>query len=77
MLSSATGLMEIRAQAERDSGAGPKLFGFIAESVFTFIPEQRSESSRNAVHVPPDSPIMQQMLWLISPQAFVSLATVD
>jgi hypothetical protein len=41
--------MEIRAQAERDSGIGLKLFGFIAESVFTFIPELCSGSSRNAV----------------------------
>ncbi len=56
MLSSVDCLMEIRAQAERDSGGGLKLFGFIAESVFGFIPEQRSESSRNRVHVPPDSP---------------------
>jgi hypothetical protein len=41
--------MEIRAQAERDSGIGLKLFGFIAESVFTFIPESRSRSPRNSV----------------------------
>ncbi len=49
MLSSAAGLMEIRAQAERDSGIGLKLFGFIAESVFTFIPESCSRSPRNSV----------------------------
>ena len=49
MLSSAAGLTEIRAQAERDSGIGLKLFGFIAESVFTFIPESCSGSTRNAV----------------------------
>jgi len=49
VMSSAAGLMEIRAQAERDSGVGLKLFGFIAESVFTFIPEPRSCSSRNSV----------------------------
>ena len=49
MLSSAAGLTEIRAQAERDSGIGLKLFGFIAESVFTFIPESCSGSPRNAV----------------------------
>jgi hypothetical protein len=36
--------MEIQAQAERDSGVGLKLFGFIAESMFTFIPESRSRS---------------------------------
>jgi hypothetical protein len=42
-------LMEIRAQAERDSGIGLKLFGFIAESVFTFIPESCSHSPRNGV----------------------------
>jgi hypothetical protein len=56
-LSSATQLVEIiPAQAERDSGIGLKLFGFIAESVFAFIPEPRSESSRNRVHVRPESP---------------------
>lgn len=37
--------MEMRAQAERDSGIGLKIFGFIAELVFTFI--------RNPVHVHP------------------------
>jgi hypothetical protein len=37
--------LEIRAQAERGSGISLKLFGFIAESVFTFIPESRSRSS--------------------------------
>jgi hypothetical protein len=35
--------------AERCSGIGLKLFGFIAESVFTFIPEPCSGSSRNTV----------------------------
>ena len=49
MLSSAAALMEIRAQAERDSGVGLKLFGFIADSAFTFIPEYCSRSSRNSV----------------------------
>src|SRR5580700_4953429 len=50
LLSSATQLVEIiPAQAERDSGIGLKLFGFIAESVFTFILERCSGSSRNAV----------------------------
>jgi hypothetical protein len=29
------------------------VFGFIPESVFTFIPESRSESSRNPVHLHP------------------------
>jgi len=29
------------------------VFGFIPESVFTFIPESRSESSRNPVHLDP------------------------
>jgi hypothetical protein len=42
-------LREIRAQAERGSGIGLKLFGFIAESVFTFIPESCSRSTRNSV----------------------------
>jgi hypothetical protein len=36
-------------EAERDSGVGLKLFGLIAESVFAFIPESCSGSSRNAV----------------------------
>ena len=50
MLSSAAGLWKsFRAQAERGSGIGLKLFGFIAESVFTFIPESCSGSPRNAV----------------------------
>jgi hypothetical protein len=49
VLSSAAALMEIRAQAERDSGVGLKLFGFIADSVFTFIPEYCPRSSRNSV----------------------------
>jgi Helix-turn-helix domain of resolvase len=41
--------MEIQAQAERDSGVGLKLFGFIAESMFTFIRESCLRSSRNSV----------------------------
>ena len=49
MMSSAAGLMEIRAQAERDSGVGLKPFGIIPESVFTLIPESCSCSSRNSV----------------------------
>ncbi len=36
-------------EAEHDSGIGLKLFGFIPEPVFTFIPESCSGSSRNAV----------------------------
>ena len=34
---------------ERDSGTSLKLFGFIAESVFTFTPESCSGSSRKSV----------------------------
>lgn len=49
VLSSAACLMEIRAQAERDSGIDLKPFVFIAESVFTFIPESCSRSPRNGV----------------------------
>src|ERR1700733_1273185 len=45
VLSSAAGLMKIRAQAERDSGIGLKLFGLIAESC--------SPSSRNPVRIHP------------------------
>jgi hypothetical protein len=36
-------------EAERSSGIGLKLFGFIAEPVFAFIPESCSRSLRNAV----------------------------
>jgi hypothetical protein len=36
-------------EAERDSGIGLKLFGFIAEPVFTFNPESCSGSARKAV----------------------------
>ena len=50
VLSSAAGLWKLfRDQAERDSGIGLKLFGFIAESVFTIIPESCSGSSWNSV----------------------------
>jgi len=50
VMSSAAGLWKLfRDQAERGSGIGLKLFGFIADSVFTFIPESCSGSSRNAV----------------------------
>jgi hypothetical protein len=38
-----------RDQAERHSGIGLKLFGFIAESVFTITPESCSGSPRNSV----------------------------
>jgi hypothetical protein len=36
-------------EAEPDSGIDLKLFGFIAEPVFAFIPESCSRSPRNAV----------------------------
>jgi hypothetical protein len=36
-------------EAERGSGIGLKLFGFIPDSVFTFIPDHCSESSRIGV----------------------------
>ncbi len=50
MMSSAAGLWKLfRDQAERHSGVGLKLFGFMAESVFTIIPESCSGSSRNSV----------------------------
>jgi len=49
VMSSATGLWKLfRDQAERGSGIGLKLFGFIAESVFTII--------RNPVRVHPGMP---------------------
>jgi hypothetical protein len=50
VLSSAAGLWKLfRDQAERGSGTGLKLFGFIAESAFTIIPESCSGSSWNSV----------------------------
>ena len=50
MMSSAACLWKLfRDQAERGSGIGLKLFGFIAESVVTIIPESRSGSPRNTV----------------------------
>ena len=50
MMSSTVGLWKLfRDQAERDSGIGLKPFGFIAESVFTIIPESCSGSSWNTV----------------------------
>ncbi len=50
MMSSAARLWKLfRDQAERGSGIGLKLFGFIAESVFTIIPESCSGSSWNSV----------------------------
>jgi len=50
VMSSAAGLWKLfRDQAERGSGIGLKLFGFIAESVFTIIPESCSGSSRKGV----------------------------
>jgi hypothetical protein len=50
VMSSAAGLWKLfRDQAERGSGIGLKLFGFIAESVFTIIPESCSGSPRNTV----------------------------
>ena len=50
MMSSAASLWKLfRDQAERYSGIVLELFGFIAESAFTFIPESCSDSPRNAV----------------------------
>jgi len=61
VMSNATGLWKLfRDQAERGSGIGLKLFGFIAELVFAFIPESCSRSSRNRVHLAPDSPILDR-----------------
>jgi hypothetical protein len=37
------------------SDIGLKVFGFTPESSFTFIPESRSDSSRNRVHLAPES----------------------
>jgi hypothetical protein len=44
----------IPAKPNTDSAIGLKLFGFIAESVFTFIPESCSTSSRNTVRNHPE-----------------------
>ena len=72
MLSSAAGLMQIRAQAERYSGIGLKLFGFIPETAFTFIPESCSGSSRNAVRNHPGIAFILPRI----PQAFDQLDTL-
>jgi hypothetical protein len=49
-MSSATSLWKLfRDQAERGSGIGLKLFGFIGESVFMFIPESCSGSPRSGM----------------------------
>jgi hypothetical protein len=42
-------------EAERGSGIGLKLFGFIPDSVFTFIPDHCSESSGLAFGIIPES----------------------
>jgi len=42
-----------RAQAEQHSGVSQKVFGFSPESVFAFIPECCSESTRNPVRLHP------------------------
>jgi hypothetical protein len=53
---SATSLWKLfRDQAERGSGIGLKLFGFIAESVFTFIPESSSGSPGIPFGIIPES----------------------
>ena len=56
VLSSAVALWKLIGEGERGSGIGLKLFGFIPDSVFTLIPNHCSESSRNRVHFPPESP---------------------
>jgi hypothetical protein len=48
--------MEIIPAKPSCYGIGLKLFGFIPEPVFTFIPETCSGSSRNRVHLAPESP---------------------
>ncbi|HTU47499.1 MAG TPA: hypothetical protein VMF91_20720 [Bryobacteraceae bacterium] len=49
-MSSAAGLWKLfRDQAERGSGIGLKLFGFIPESAFTIIPESCSGTSRYGI----------------------------
>src|SRR5579863_9662740 len=79
-MSSAAGLWKLfRDQAERGSGIGLKLFGFIAESVFTIIPESCSGSTRNTVRnhpgiaftfarIPHPKPSKTRCLALTSPQ---------
>ncbi len=55
-MSSAASLWKLfRDQAERGSGIGLKLFGFIAESVFTIIPESCSVHPGMAFGIIPES----------------------
>jgi hypothetical protein len=62
-------------EAERCSGIGLKLFGFIPGTgvhlhtgiLFGIIPECRSQSSRNRVHLTPDSPTTVIILLKVSP----------
>jgi hypothetical protein len=80
VLSSAACLWKLFwAQAERGSGIGLKLSGFIPESVFTFIPDHCSGSSRNpvrnhpgiGVRLGPDSPLR------LSDTALISMAAAN
>ena len=49
LCSAAICLWNHSGEAERSSGIGLKLFGFIPEPAFIFIPESCSGSSRNTV----------------------------
>src|SRR3984885_8219335 len=43
--------------------------------LFAFIPEQRSESSRNRVHVPPDSPRFPDARAIATPKTVTAMQT--
>ena len=79
MLSSAAQPMEIiPARPNAVPGIGLKVFGFIAESVFAFIPEPCSGSSRNAVrHHPGIAFILPRIPHSETASAFIAIGSIE
>ncbi len=63
-------------EAEHDSGIGLILFGFIAEPVFTFIPESCSRSSRNTVRNHPGIAFILPRIPQKAPDLLTGLSTI-